>query len=96
MFLTITMTQVEMGLTWIDQQNWAYQAHQQNIAYINQISKTVHISTKSAKLCIYQQNQQNCAYPQVEMGLTWIDHDVIEVPVEEIEVGGQRQIISFF
>ena len=30
------------------------------------------------------------------MGLTWIDHDVIEVPVEEIEVGGQRQIISFF
>ena len=33
---------------------------------------------------------------QVEMGLTWIDHDVIEVPVEEIEVGGQRQIISFF
>ena len=33
---------------------------------------------------------------QVEMGLTWIDHDVIEVPVEEIEVGGQRQIISYF
>ena len=54
------------------------------------------ISSKSAKYCIYQQNQQNCAYPQVEMGLTWIDHDVIEVPVEEIEVGGQRQIISFF
>ena len=86
MFLTITMAQVEMGLTWIDQQNWAYQANQRNCAYINQISKTVHISTKSAKLCI----------SQVEMGLTWIDHDVIEVPVEEIEVGGQRQIISFF
>ena len=33
---------------------------------------------------------------QVEMGLTWIDHDVIEVPVEEIEVGRQRQIINFF
>ena len=32
---------------------------------------------------------------KVEMGLTWIDHDVIEVPVEEIEVGqGKRQIIS--
>jgi hypothetical protein len=24
---------------------------------------------------------------KVEMGLTWIDHDTIEQPVEEVEVG---------
>ena len=23
------------------------------------------------------------------MGLTWIDHDIIEVPVEDVEVGGE-------
>ena len=45
----------------------------------------------------HPRHQQHHQYDtQVEMGLTWIDHDVIEVPVEEIEVGGQRQIISFF
>ena len=25
---------------------------------------------------------------KVKMGLTWIDHDIIEVPVEDVEVGG--------
>ena len=26
---------------------------------------------------------------KVKMGLTWIDHDIIEVPVEDVEVGGE-------
>ena len=34
---------------------------------------------------------------KVKMGLTWIDHDIIEVPVEEVEVkiDGQRLLLTF-
>jgi hypothetical protein len=31
---------------------------------------------------------------KVEMGLTWIDHDTIEQPVEEVEVGKEISSIS--
>ena len=29
---------------------------------------------------------------KVEMGLTWIDHDIIEVPVEEVEVKQKTEL----
>ena len=34
--------------------------------------------------------------PQVEMGLTWIDHDTIDNPVEEMSVGkGVAEDVEF-
>ena len=32
-----------------------------------------------------------CAF-QVEMGLTWIDHDTIEKPIEEITLGTEEAV----
>jgi hypothetical protein len=33
---------------------------------------------------------------KVEMGLTWIDHDTIEQPVEEVEVRTSLNLLSIY
>ena len=33
---------------------------------------------------------------KVKMGLTWIDHDIIEVPVEDVEVHSVFSVVKIF
>ena len=37
-------------------------------------------------------NESHVLYFQVEMGLTWIDHDTIEKPIEEITLGTEEAV----